>query len=190
MRCSRPRLDCAPRWLLDADGLGVQREQRRSGARRFWIFWRISGAPVPHTRLGRAISARNASVYGTEGHRFESCRARRTGRASPCQIELVPLLGQARSLMDGQDQYPLRWVGARILAVTPGRAPTPSTSAMKTITGGAADAELVLGTTLRAWDPDQLVHPAISFEEARRCPTERSGRLSRGQLGIVQAPGR
>jgi hypothetical protein len=73
MRWLRPRLDCAPRSLLDADGLGVNGEQRHSGARRFWIFWRISGAPVPHTRLDRAISARN---YGTEGQRFESSRAR------------------------------------------------------------------------------------------------------------------
>src|SRR3954452_22291454 len=58
MRCSRPRFDCAPRSLLDADGLGVNRgaaAQRRASFLDFLAhFWR----------------------GGTEGQRFESSRVR------------------------------------------------------------------------------------------------------------------
>jgi AraC-like DNA-binding protein len=40
------------------------------------IFWRLLGDLVLNIWLVRAKSRAKASVYGTEGHRFESCRAR------------------------------------------------------------------------------------------------------------------
>src|SRR2546427_10510414 len=39
-------------------------------------FWRLFGAPVPGIWFSRGKSRVTAAVYGTEGHRFESCRAR------------------------------------------------------------------------------------------------------------------
>jgi hypothetical protein len=40
------------------------------------IFWRLLGDPVPKIWLARAKSRPQSSVYGTEGQRFESSRAR------------------------------------------------------------------------------------------------------------------
>jgi hypothetical protein len=40
------------------------------------IFWRIFGALGGQIGLARAKFVPYAAVYGTEGHRFESCRAR------------------------------------------------------------------------------------------------------------------
>ena len=49
---------------------------RRSGWPAILIFWRLSGASERPKWLARAKSRATASVYGTEGQRFESSRAR------------------------------------------------------------------------------------------------------------------
>src|SRR3954453_2117315 len=74
MRCSRPRLDCAPRSLLDADGLGVKRgaaAQRRASFLDFLAhFWRACAAygvvePFPpETRRSTEPKVRGSNPLG------------------------------------------------------------------------------------------------------------------------------
>ena len=62
--------------------LGCARLRPRSPA--IVSFWRLSGDPTLRLWLSRAKSRQHASVYGTEGQRFESSRARYLTRHFMC----------------------------------------------------------------------------------------------------------
>ena len=75
---------------------------RRSNWPAILIFWRLSGASECSKWLARAKSRSTASVYGTEGQRFESSRARfPTGYLDRLSVGRTPKIKRSTSRFHG-----------------------------------------------------------------------------------------